>query len=202
MLFTSRAGRKFSFCLSNQQISGVSFRKTDLEPFYSEVTPQVGPRLWRHTNLLFNRCETVARLLLDWKISKILIKLDKRDTLWFLCGVFTFCNYRLPTKLREGNVFTGVCRSVRRRDGYPRSTCLGKGVAGYSRSHVWGRAMGIPGSMSRGAPTPTTNIWWSSEVPGPARGPHLPCYWHLVVITGDLFKLVHLRTYPLHGTDT
>ena len=26
------------------------------------------------------------------------------------------------------------------------------------------------------------------------------CYWHLVVITGDLLKLVHLRTYP-HHTD-
>ena len=24
-----------------------------------------------------------------------------------------------------------------------------------------------------------------------------PCYWHLVVITKDLFELVHLRTYPL-----
>ena len=28
-------------------------------------------------------------------------------------------------------------------------------------------------------------------------GPTPSCYWHLVVITGDLFKLVHLRTYPL-----
>ena len=24
----------------------------------------------------------------------------------------------------------------------------------------------------------------------------LPCYWHLVVINGDLFQLVHLKTYP------
>ena len=27
-------------------------------------------------------------------------------------------------------------------------------------------------------------------------GPNPPCYWHLVIITGDLFKLVHLRTTP------
>ena len=26
----------------------------------------------------------------------------------------------------------------------------------------------------------------------------LPCYWHLVVITGDLFKFVHLRPYNPH----
>ena len=26
------------------------------------------------------------------------------------------------------------------------------------------------------------------------KGPWLPCKWHLVAITGDLFKLVHLRT--------
>ena len=38
---------------------------------------------------------------------------------------------------------------------------------------------------------PATNIcWWSLETWDP-----LPCYWHLVLITGDLFKLVHLRTY-------
>ena len=24
-----------------------------------------------------------------------------------------------------------------------------------------------------------------------------PCYWHLVIITGDLLKLIHLRAYPL-----
>ena len=25
--------------------------------------------------------------------------------------------------------------------------------------------------------------------------PFFSCYWHMVVVTGDLFKLVHLRTY-------
>ena len=27
-------------------------------------------------------------------------------------------------------------------------------------------------------------------------GPIPPCFWQLVVITGNLFKLVHLKTYP------
>ena len=26
---------------------------------------------------------------------------------------------------------------------------------------------------------------------------YAPWYWHLVVITGDLFRLIHLKTYPL-----
>ena len=30
---------------------------------------------------------------------------------------------------------------------------------------------------------------------------HIPCCWHLVAITGELFKLVHLRTCPPTGTD-
>ena len=39
---------------------------------------------------------------------------------------------------------------------------------------------------------PATDIcWWWLET-----WDLLPCYWHLVLIAGDLFKLVHLRTYP------
>ena len=42
--------------------------------------------------------------------------------------------------------------------------------------------------------------WCIGPLPSlPEMGPeylslHLPCYWHLVVSTGDLFKLVYLRT--------
>ena len=46
---------------------------------------------------------------------------------------------RPPTKLQEGNVFTGVCHSVQ------------------------GGWVGIPGAMSGGGCSPpTTDIWWSS----------------------------------------
>ena len=34
------------------------------------------------------------------------------------------------------------------------------------------------------------------RTPGMWPIPPCHCYSHLVVITGDLFKLVHLRTYP------
>ena len=34
-------------------------------------------------------------------------------------------------------------------------------------------------------------------VASPHIRPPAPCWWHLMTITGDLFKLVHLRTYPL-----
>ena len=37
-------------------------------------------------------------------------------------------------------------------------------------------------------------IWTWKPPPIPDMGSNL-CYWHLVVITGDLFKLVHLKTY-------
>ena len=49
-------------------------------------------------------------------------------------------------------------------------------------------------------PIPDTKYGTSSS-PSPRianMGPTpSPCYWHLVVITGDLFKLAHLRTHPL-----
>ena len=55
----------------------------------------------------------------------------------------------------------------------------------------------------------TLQTWaWDTHPSSPDMGPRIPsspwtwnlgywspCYWHLMVITGDLFKLVHLRTY-------
>ena len=39
--------------------------------------------------------------------------------------------------------------------------------------------------------------------PHPPHIPYSPCYWHLVVITIDLFKLVHLGMFPSpHPTST
>ena len=70
------------------------------------------------------------------------------------------------TKLREGNVFTGICHSV-------------WGVLG-TRHTSWDRSLG------RNPPPPDM---------GPGNLPPYPHYWHLVVITGDLSKLVHLWTY-------
>ena len=85
------------------------------------------------------------------------------------------CFYSPQTKLRKGNIFTAVCHSVR-------EMCIGPWVS--THYQTWD----LP---------PTTDIWWLSletwDLPS-------PCYWHLVVITGYLFKLVHLRTYPQTST--
>ena len=69
-------------------------------------------------------------------------------------------------KLREGNVFTGVCPSV----------IMSTGGGGVGTSHTsWDRSYGYP---------PILDI----------RSP--PHYWHLMVIIRNPFKLVHLRPYP------
>ena len=77
--------------------------------------------------------------------------------------------YRTQTKLWEGNVFTGVCLST-------------------GGSH---------GALDLMVPTPPTFDLGTYPSPWiPNMGP-THCYWHLMVITEDLFKLVHLRTYTL-----
>ena len=92
---------------------------------------------------------------------------------------FRLSCYHLATKLWEGYVFTGVCHSVHR----------GVGTSNASWDSSDGRGYPL-------APPPWT------QCRGPPFGWHThpsvqaPCYWHLVVTTGDLFKLVHFRTYP------
>ena len=81
-------------------------------------------------------------------------------------------SYRPPTKLREGNVFTGVCHYV------GDILCPMSGTSG----DVWGGGW--------------EHRTWDKH-PNPPTWDTNPCYWHLVVITGNLFKLVHLRIYPL-----
>ena len=57
---------------------------------------------------------------------------------------------------------------------------------------LWERSGGAPPKVRRStlfpASPPRGKVEWDT--------PLLPCYLHLVVITGDMFKLVHLRTYP------
>ena len=86
-----------------------------------------------------------------------------------------FNNYRLPTKFQEGNVFSRVCPHV---------------TITHDALHL--TAQGPPAQ----AQFPWTSDLRHLPPPGPA-----PCWWHLVVITGDLFKLVHSRTSPPRPRD-
>ena len=90
--------------------------------------------------------------------------------------------YHLQTKLLKGNVFTGIC--------------LFTGGGGVGTSHVlWDRSHHrvLPPSDIRPGDYPPSSHEHQTWEPTPL---------HLVVITEDLFKLVHLRTYPsLTGTD-
>ena len=87
--------------------------------------------------------------------------------------------YRPQTKLCQGNVSTGICL-----------------FTGGRGDPMWPLPI-----MHRTTlylqPPPTCNLV-PPLPPPPDMGPgYLPlCYWHLEVITGDLFKLVHLITYP------
>ena len=47
--------------------------------------------------------------------------------------------------------------------------------------------------------TPAPPQTWDIGPPCPQFW-HNPCYWHLVAITGNLFKLVHLRIQPFTPT--
>ena len=82
----------------------------------------------------------------------------------------------------KGNVFTGIC--------------LFTGGGGVGTSHVlWDRSHHrvLPPSDIRPGDYPPSSHEHQTWEPTPL---------HLVVITEDLFKLVHLRTYPsLTGTD-
>ena len=101
----------------------------------------------------------------------------KADIIWYDQQVKTFyasvleCNYHLPTKLREGNIFTGVCHSVH---GGPYVTI--------THDMMELTIEGLP----HPAPPPYTET--------PACLPPPSCWWHLVAKTKDLFKqYVHLR---------
>ena len=87
--------------------------------------------------------------------------------------VFSLCNRLLPAKLQEGNVFTGVLLF-----------CWGRGVPHVTIIHdVLGLTVQVRLSDLD-----------SLTLPFPQTSDLYPYYWHLVANTGDLFKLVHLRT--------
>ena len=89
---------------------------------------------------------------------------------WIVC---THC-YRPKTMLWEGNIFTGV-------------RPLGGEV--HHMHHRIGHMVGFS--------TPWTSNLGTYPLPLDIRPSYLPlpCYWHLVVVTGDLFKLVHPQLY-------
>ena len=91
---------------------------------------------------------------------------------WYQCQKNS--NYRPPTKLWEGNVFICVCPSVN--------------LSVHRRSHVTITydALDLTVQGSTPSPGPFGHQTWDPK-------PQSPCLWHLVVITGDLFWLVHLR---------
>ena len=76
--------------------------------------------------------------------------------------------YHPQTKLWEGNIFTGVSHSV-----YGVSPC---------DDYPWCIGTWVP---------PGYQTWDLPPCPCPPF-----CYRHLMVITGDLFKPVHSRTFP------
>ena len=91
--------------------------------------------------------------------------------------------YHPPTELREGNVFScvSVIWSVH-RSGVP----------------MWPLPMMPWTSLYRASSSQTSDLGPSCPQyldirPGNPTSPSLCCYWHLVAITGDLFKHVHLR---------
>ena len=104
-------------------------------------------------------------------------------------------------KLWEGNVFNHVCQSV----------YLFKGVG--RRVSMWPLPMMHWTSLYRAslvlALAPRTRIRYGTPWPCPLGHqtwdffPAMPSsqYWHLVPITGDLFKIVHMRTPPPTSTD-
>ena len=96
-----------------------------------------------------------------------------------LTGWFTFSSYHLQTKLQEGNVFTDVC--------------LFTGWGCKYIPYIMGYVTWPPTSDQGTYPSPLDI--------GSRDLPSGPCYWHLVVITGDLYKLVLLKTSP-PPTDT
>ena len=71
-------------------------------------------------------------------------------------------------------------------------------------THVTITSPPSPKAWDLGTRPPATDIWWSSWRRGtyshPPAPPEIwdmgtfPCYWHLVDITGDMFKFVHFRT--------
>ena len=103
--------------------------------------------------------------------------------------------YPLPMKFGKGNVFTGVCLSMGRRV----SRSLDRS---YGRVHpkTWDLDTLLPAPSGHGTwipdPTPRHRMLIPYHPCQHGPGKSTPCYWHLVVITRDLFKLVHLWTPP------
>ena len=106
----------------------------------------------------------------------------------------------------EGNVFTAICLSVILPRGRDPHLKIPHGA--------WNLPHPFPFPVDTRHRTYRLPSPWISDIPGylpplldTRHGTYPlsagfqiwdlpPCYWHLVVITGNLFKLVHLRTYP------
>ena len=95
--------------------------------------------------------------------------------------------YRPQTKLREGNVFTGICLFTGvPSDHYP--CCIGPHSTYHlSPSPGHGYLLSPLLVTSGDHYPPSLPLSWTWVLIA-------PCYWHLVVITRDMFKLVYLRT--------
>ena len=85
--------------------------------------------------------------------------------------------YRPQTKLREGNVFIGVCLSF----------CSGEGVPMWPLAWYWTYPPPFKHGTWVHTPFPSSQTWGLGTIP--------PRYRQLVVITADLFKLGRLGTY-------
>ena len=77
---------------------------------------------------------------------------------------------------KEGNVFTGVSLSF----------CSGRSP------YMWPLPM-MPWTSLYSHRNPTLDNRPGNPLPSDIR-PGSPCYWHLVANTGDLFKIIYLRT--------
>ena len=89
-------------------------------------------------------------------------------------------SYRPPTKLREGNAFTGVCLSTG-GVGYPWYQVLSGGSIQGDRSSAGIRAVGHPGGVYPTPPPPEWNARYAS-------------YWNAFLL-GFCFK-VNKGTHP------
>ena len=102
--------------------------------------------------------------------------------------------YRPPTKLWKVNIFSHVCLSVNHSVHKGRIPC---------DHYLWCIGPRLPRhrtSMYRDPQDMQPHYTVTSPAPNsPDLGLHCtgtPCYWYLAAKTGDLFKLVHLRTPP------
>ena len=74
----------------------------------------------------------------------------------------------------------------------PKRSC-GKVMFSQMSVILWGTGVGVP-------LWPLSVMHWDMGTPPRSdMVPTPPNYWHLVVTSGDLFKLVHLRAYPHIG---